>query len=384
VLTQPAGATGARASVSLKGVVAWQLEQNPIFPPAIDSVTADQIIAQMTGGVDGVPGLNAGWTRILVYWDALQPRRPTRTDPGFDAAYVDQLKMIVSKLTAAHMNVILTPTNVPRWASDRRLWKTPPAWGGTPGYGPWLALAYRDPRVLAGFRHMAAYLASQLGPLGATRFEVWNEPNISRTLYPQRRGRVYDFGLRVYAAMLKAFWRGIKGVDPSYLVIAGATAPYGNNSTGSTSPVTWARNLKKHHLDRYFDAYSHHPYTLVGSRHPAPNGMPNDPAQMVNLANLSVLLDVFPDKPFYITEFGYATRQNPVFGYTVSPDVQASYLTKAFAMVRQYPQVKALLWYALSDWSPDSPHVSPDGVYTGLMNLKGRPKPSWSAFANVP
>jgi hypothetical protein len=290
--------------------------------------------------------------------------------------------MIVSKLTAAHVNVILTPTSVPEWASDRRLWASPPT-GFPPGYGPWFAIDPGNARVVAAFQGMMAYLAQQLGPLGATRFEVWNEPNLSRTLYPQRRGTQGDYGLRVYDAMLRACWRGVKSVDRSYTVIAGATAPAGNNSKGATSPISWARQLKKHGMARYFDAYSHHPYTLTGSVNPAPGQQPDDPRHMVTLANLSVLLKIFPAKPFYLTEYGYATGYNPHFGCEVSRAVQATYLRKAFAMAASHKQVKALVWYAMRDWAPDPRRPGPDGVYTGLMTLHGGLKPSWRAFARV-
>jgi len=377
-----AGGAPKASAASIKGVVDFQLEQNPAYPPSVDAVAAAQIIATMGLGSAATPGLHASWTRVLVYWDGLQPKAPGRAGATYDQAYVNRLRMIVGMLTAAHIKVILTPTSVPRWASDERLWASPPTDFAT-GYGPWFAIDPKNARVVTAFRGMITYLAAQLGPLGATRFEVWNEPNISRTLYPQRRGKVGDYGVRVYDAMLRACWQGVKSVSTSYIVIAGGTAPYGNNSTGSTSPISWARNLKKHHMDRYFDAYSHHPYQVLGSVNTAPNQMPSDPAHMVNLANLSVLLNMFPSKPFYITEYGYGTGFNPQFGIQVSEATQAAYLTKAYAMARSHKQVKALIWYMLRDWAPNPAHPDTDGVYTGLQKIDGTLKKSWTAFRNV-
>jgi hypothetical protein len=376
------GGTSAATAATLKGVVDWQLEQNPAYSPPIDATTADEIIGHMSGGSAVTPGLHASWTRVLVYWDGLQPAAPGPSGATYNDAYVAELKMIVDKLSAAHVNVIVTPTSVPRWASDRRLWASPPT-GFPPSYGPWFAIDPRNAQVVAAFQGMTAYLAQQVGPLGATRFEVWNEPNLSRSLYPQRRGTHGDYGLRVYDAMLRACWNGVKSVDWSYTVIAGATSPAGNNSTGSTSPISWARYLKKHGMARYFDAYSHHPYTLSGSLRPAPGQQPDDPRHMVTLANLNVLLKVFPTKPFYLTEYGYATGHNLYFGYQVSRALQASYLKKAFAMAASHKQVKALIWYAMRDWAPDPRRPGPDGVYTGLMTLHGGLKPSWRAFARL-
>ena len=378
------GGAGPVQAASIKGVVDWQLEQNPMQTPTADSLTADRIIGQMSDGAGSTPGLHARWTRLLVYWDGLQPTAPSTSGAKYNQAYVGRLKMIVTKLTAKHINVILSMTNVPQWASNKTLWSSPPK-GVRRGYQPFYAMNYTNPAVMTGFRNMAAYLASTLGPLGATKFEVWNEPNISRSLYPQRKGRkLPDYGLRVYRAMLQSFWSGVKSVNRSYTVIAGGTAPYGNNSTGATSPIVWANNLKKHNMSRYFDAYSHHPYTVVGSHNIAPNQLPSDPAHMVNLANLNVLLKIYPTKPFYLTEFGYATRYNPAFGVKVSQAKQAAFLTKAYAMARSHKQVKAMLWYMMRDWAPNPSHPTSQGVYTGLMNLDGSLKPSWTAFRRVP
>ncbi|HZL63704.1 MAG TPA: cellulase family glycosylhydrolase [Thermoleophilia bacterium] len=379
----PGGTSAVQAS-TIKGVVDWRLEQNPKYPPVVDDATAAKIIAEMTSGVSGsgTQGLGARWTRVLVYWDQLQPSRPTAANPGWNTAYLARLKMIVTKFRAANVNVIITPADVPKWASDSSLWSSPPG-HMTPGYQPFYAMKYTNPTVMAGFRNFARYLAQQLGgPKGATKFEVWNEPNISLSLYPQRRGHKYpDYGMRVYRAMLRAYYSGIKSVSRSYTVIAGATAPYGNNSTGATSPIVWAKNLKKNNMSRYFDAYSHHPYTVIGSRNVAPNQLPKDPAHMVNLANLSVLLNVFPSKPFYLTEFGYgAGGYNAGFGVQVSASLQAKYLTKAYQMAVSHRQVKALLWYMMQDLAPAPGRY---GVYTGLMNAAGVPKPAWKAFIKV-
>ncbi len=118
----------------------------------------------------------------------------------------------------------------------------------------------------------------------------------------------------------------------------------------------WAKNLKKNGMSKYFDAYSHHPYQVLGSAKNAPNQMPRDPVHMVNLANIGALLKIFPSKPFYLTEYGYATDYNPAFGVEVSPATQAAYLTKAYALAASHKQVKALIWYMLEDWAPDPAH----------------------------
>ena len=68
---------------------------------------------------------------------------------------------------------------------------------------------------------------------------------------------------------------------------------------------------------RFFDVYSHHPYTPGGSIYTAPDQPPNDPSHTVTLFNLRTLLRLFPGKPFYLTEYGYNTQPNQVFGVFV-------------------------------------------------------------------
>ena len=54
-----------------------------------------------------------------------------------------------------------------------------------------------------------------------------------------------------------------------------------------------------------FDAYSHHPYAVGGTKNIAPEAQPRNPNLTVSLGNISTLLKIFPNKPFYLTEYGY-------------------------------------------------------------------------------
>ena len=109
--------------------------------------------------------------------------------------------------------------------------------------------------------------------------------------------------------------------------------------------------------------------------------MPRDPDHTVVLANLDTLTSIFPDKPFYLSEYGYATSDNLLFGVSVDEVTQAAYLRRAFAYVTRYPQVKLLLWFPLWDWSATHSYGYRLGVYTGLRALSGRRKRAYYAFA---
>jgi hypothetical protein len=166
---------------------------------------------------------------VLVHWTRLQPHAPgvsfadDANGDGYSDSYVSERKAVVGALTANSVKVILTPTDVPVWASDQALWSSPPSgWGH--GYSPSYAMDTGDPTVLQQFGKLGAFLASSFGDAGAY-LECWNEPNTGGTFYPQA-----------------------------------ATAPRGADDAFSTSPRTFATYLHDHGAVRYFDAYSHHPY----------------------------------------------------------------------------------------------------------------------------
>ena len=94
------------------------------------------------------------------------------------------------------------------------------------------------------------------------------------------------------------------------------------------------------------------------------------------------LLRLFPKKPFYLTEYGYNTRPNQMFGLAVTEGAQARYLRTAYKYAARYPQVRLLAWYLLRDWRPETGQADA-GVYTGLRRLDGTRKPAWYAFRRL-
>ncbi len=151
--------------------------------------------------------------------------------------------------------------------------------------------------------------------------------------------------------MLRRFAPAVRKGDPRALVIAGATAPTGNDDRWRTSPQTFARTLKAAGAGKLFDAYSHHPYTpgrLSATLRRRPCRNPD--GTTVTLANLKTLLRIFPSKPFYLTEYGYNTKPSVVFGdFSVSARTQAKYLRRAYAVARRYRHVKMLMWFLVKD-----------------------------------
>lgn len=316
--------------------------------------------------------LGVRWVRVPVSWPTVEP-----SQGSYDRDALSRLDGLVAALHAAGVRVVLTPLYTPKWASDQSFWDDPP-----PGL----------PRGYQSYYPIDGAALDDLGDLGrmlARRYrgqvfglECWNEPNLWGYIYPQRTAGDSHFGARTYLRMLKAFARGVRSSGTRVQVIAGATSPVGQNDKLRTSPQSFALFLKRNGAARWFDAYSHHPYTPGGTVQHAPDRPPNDLRTTVTLYNLSTLLRIFPRTPFYLTEYGYNTRESIEFaGFAVTEAQQASYLKKAYAMASRHRQVKALFWYLGQDVRRSGAEA--DGVYTGLRRVDGSKKPSWFAYRNV-
>lgn len=356
----------ARAGVG-RGIVEYRLER-----PGLDPQRIPGLVTEMGPG-----RLGARWTRVLVQWATLQPEPPgvswagDADGDGYSDAYLDQLDAVVAALHAARIRTILTPISVPEWASDSRYWTAE-------GYDPDVVLRVADPVALGAFRTLATRLAGRYAGR-ADHFEVWNEPNLGSGIYPQLVGRRV-VGPAVYVKMLKAFHDGAKLGNRKAVIIAGATSRRGSNNDHSTTPQWFATYLKARGAARWFDAYSHHPYTPPNS--PAqPNRPPNMPRRAVTLGNIATLLQIFPRKPFYLTEFGYSTGTADLFCVRVSQADQARYMRQAFALMARHRQVKALLWFLVTDFAP-RPAEPEWGIFSGLVEPDDvTRKPAWYAFA---
>ena len=320
------------------------------------------------------PRLHARWVRIQFAWSDLEPQQGAYSD-----AEVERLDGVVDALAAAKIKVILSVSGMPSWAGDRSWWGVQPP-GQSDGPQSYTPIASSH---LEDFARLGEWIASHFrGRVSA--IECWNEPNLWSYIYPQRTAADPYFAPRVYLSMLKAFHAGVRRAGTGVQIVAGATAPVGLNDRLRTSPQRFARFLSRHHAGRWFDVYSHHPYTPGGSVFAAPDRPPNDMTTTVTLYNLRTLLHLFPRKPFYLTEYGYSTQYSIVAARWVSPRQQAAYLKLAYSYVRRYRQVKLLVWFLLYDIAPSSGQPSDMGVYSGLRTAGGKRKPAWYAFRALP
>ena len=205
--------------------------------------------------------LGAKVVRADLRWPWAEPSRGV-----YDEAYLDRFAARVAAARAEGMQVMVHVYEVPRWASDQAFWKHPKPGDVANRYRGFYPIRLdRLVDLRAFMRHLSLKLKGQV-----KAYACWNEPNLHSYLYPQRTDADPGFGAHRYARMLTAFFRGVRAGDPSAKVVAGETAPAGNDTRLATSPQRFARILKTSGAAAHFDVYSHHPYATGGSKNIAP------------------------------------------------------------------------------------------------------------------
>jgi hypothetical protein len=334
----------------------------------VDKAKQDAILSEIADQ------LHVNVVRLMVFWDKSEPQKGV-----FDDSYLAPIKQAVEAARAHGLKVILTTYAPPEWAQDKSFWKHPPGgFSANTYYNFYAPSAGAIPQYGAFARHISQYFKGDV-----FAYECWNEPNIMWFLYPQQVPGDKYFGVRTYLSMLKQFYAGIRASDSQALVLAGNTASAGDDTVQRTTPLTWAKWLKKNDVLKYCDAYSHHTYAVGTVATKPPEVPPTFPQTTVTLGNIEDLLHVFPKTDFYLTEYGYNSSDSKLFGRGSGVGLvnQADYLQRAFRLAARYPQIKLLMWYLRVDVTGNTANVFSPGMSTGLRRPDLSKKPAWWAFA---
>ena len=209
---------------------------------------------------------------------------------------------------------------------------------------------------------------------------AWNEPNNPLWLKQTSGGRFVS--PREYAGICNAIFTGVHATNfAGEKVACGATGPRGNNqprsSRPSMSPLAFMRAARKAGM-RHMDAFAHHPYYSNPAQ--TPSTPPRDRSS-IQLANMRVLISLsnrlFGRKPIWITEYGFQTPPDRLFG--VSYAQQARYVSQAYAIARRTPQVAMMVWFMLKD----DTNIGA-GWQSGFITARGKHKPSFNVFRRLP
>ncbi len=318
---------------------------------------------------DRVQQFHVSVVRTTVYWSRTAPRRPARAANPFDHAYrFADLDEFVRNAATRGMAVMLTIWGTPAWANG----------------GKGTNAAPTRAEDLTDFARAVAsrYDGTHRGIPAVQFYGVWNEPNLGLFLAPQydRKGRpVSPF---IYARLYRAAYAGIKAGNPDALVGIGETAPrgreralHGAGTQETLAPLTFARLLARARPRVRFDAWSHHPYSTIGTGPTQRMRYPN-----VNLPLVPSLEDHLngwfkrKSTPIWITEYGFQTKPGERKG--VSPATQAAYLRTAVSMARKMPYVQMFIWFIFRD-DPSSTWQS------GVLNRAGIEKPAANVFPGL-
>lgn len=335
--------------------------------------------------------------RIDVGWDA--PNSPTRP-PGFDARNpadpvydFTRADAAVVAATSQGLRVLASFTGAPRWAegpgrpadADGGSWKPDPQ--ALEDYGAALATRY------SGTFADPARPGQNLPRVDA--FQVWNEPNLDKYLSPQWSGG-RTFAPAHYRRMLSAFYRGVKSVRPTALVVSAGTAPFGDPEAGGhrIMPARFVREMlclrqvgKRLRATAScpdparFDVLAHHPYS-VGA--PARAALNPDDVSIPDIGKLTRLLraaehtgGALPRRRHrvWVTEVSYDS--SPPDPQGVPAALHARYLEQAFYLLWRQG-VDTITWFQIHDQLPVPSYAAT--LQSGVYYADGRPKLAQQAF----
>lgn len=288
--------------------------------------------------------LGVGVVRFTLRWDQVAARRPANPRDPEDPAYAwARFDAVLQGLHALAIPALVTLWGTPGWANGGR----PPNWlPATNGFADFAyAAATRYPWV-----HM---------------WTVWNEPNgrdfsvpVSPSLYVQR--------------LLNPAYASLHAANAANVVAGGVTSP--RQAPSGMSPLAFMQGMHAAHAK--LDAYAQNPYAVdlgeTPSRTPCPACSPLTMAKLPTIR--ADVTQLFGPKPLWLTEYGYQTNP-PDRLLGVSWAAQAAYVGQAALRVWEQPGATVLIQFLVKD------EPSLGGWQSGLLTVRGTPKPSLHAFS---
>jgi len=328
--------------------------------------------------------LGADVVKLNLYWDEVAPqgrRKPVGFDGSNPAGYAwGSYDTAVQAILAQGMRPYFAlGSHAPRWATNGR---------GRPGTGRPSAKEFRLFAEAAG-RHFA----------NVHIWSIWNEPNLSSWLSPQRSKGI-PLSPSIYRNLYLAGRSGlIDGGHSGDTFLLGELMPRGGTSPTKVRPVEFLREMacldRRYHQIRGRAAkkrgcrtvrriptagIAYHPYTPPGGPH-VPEG--REDAAIGQLSRVRATIDALARRgklprglPIWITEFGFQTKPpDPLQGASLSR--AAGFMDESERIAFRNPRVASYSQYTLVD-DPPRPGSGPlrwSSWQAGLKFGDGRRKP---------
>ncbi|MCS6840626.1 MAG: cellulase family glycosylhydrolase [Roseiflexus sp.] len=308
-----------------------------------------------------------GWIRQQIHW------KDQEGPPGF-YAWGAELDTLIADVHARGLKLMISIVRSPRFHGR----------GGSDGLP-------EHPETLGNF--VAALAQRYKGRIHA--IQIWNEQNLAY----ENGGYVSTNDARHYVEILKVAYRRIKEVDPTIIVVSGAPASTAvDNPSVAISDIRYYSAMFAHEngvMRNYVDALGVHP---GGSANPPETFWPDAPSPAQgwtdhptfyfrNVERIRRLMEEYglADIPVWITEFGWATRNNTPgfeFGNQVSYEQQAQYIVGAMRWTEErYPWVDAMFLWNLNFAPLRARNGEPwhEQASFSIINADYTPRPAYRA-----
>ncbi len=289
-----------------------------------------------------------GSLRVAVYWPAVEPARGELDFSALDA--------VVTGAAARGIEVLPFVYGSPGWLTADPAESPLRAAGGGAAWSSFLAA-----------------LVDRYGPRGSVwrdagrrlpirAWQIWNEPNFPLFWRPRPSAPGYARLLKRSAATLRA-------LDPGATVIAAGVAPV------EDGPLPWrylASLYRVPGVRRAFDVAALHPYSssLAGVEYE----IRRTRRVMARAGDGRTRL--------LIGELGVASAAEVPTAFDLGRTGQARYVERALRLLlerRRAWRLAGVDWFSWQD-APAWERSCSFCQYSGLVDVGGQPKPSWSAF----
>jgi hypothetical protein len=284
--------------------------------------------------------------------------------------------LVIDKINRAGLGIIARLDNQPDWARRDKIF---------PASGP--------PDNIEDWKDFIQEFAERYK--GKVQiYEIWNEPNISREWGNQTPDA------KAYTEMLRVSYTEIKKIDPNAIIVSAGLSPTTEQSDRAISDTIFLQQMYTNGAKAYFDMLGLHAPGFRAAPDMDPAAVARDP-QMSNpgdpspettkraysfrhAEDLRKIMEQNGDdaKQVAVMEMGWTTDTRPNSPYnwhSVTPELQADYLVKAFEYARQnwkpWAGPMVVLYIPEPEWTAND-----EQYYWSIANPDGTARPAYNAL----